>query len=127
MREKITDPLSAPNMGSYSPAVRIGDWLMISGQGPLDAEGKVVSGDITAQVSQTLSNIKRLVEAAGASMDQVARCTCHLADLNDFDAFDAAYRSFFTEPYPARTTVGSALPGILVEIDAMVWLGGSKP
>lgn len=123
MRVKVDDPLAAPNMGSYSPAVRLGDWLFVSGQGPLDPNGTIIGDCIKSQTQQVMQNIKRLIEAAGGSMDDVARCTCHLASLDDFSEFDAIYRSFFTAPYPARTTVGSQLPEILVEIDAMVWLG----
>jgi 2-iminobutanoate/2-iminopropanoate deaminase len=101
----------------------MGDWLFISGQGPLDPSGKIVGSCIRTQTEQTMQNIKRLIMAAGGSMEHVARCTCHLSTLSDFAEFDAIYRSHFSAPYPARTTVGSELDGILVEIDAMVWLG----
>lgn len=123
MKIRIDDPLAARNTGSYSPAVRSGPLIAISGQGPLTPAGERIPGDIAAQTAATMENVKRLVEAAGGTMDQVVRCTCFLADIGDFDAFDAIYRSYFHEPYPARTTVGAELDDILVEIDALVWVG----
>ncbi len=66
-----------------------------------------------------MTNIKNILEAGGATMDNVVKSTVHLADLKDFQAFNEVYREFFTAPYPVRTTVGSELPGILVEIDVI--------
>lgn len=123
MRTRIMDPLAATNTGSYSPAVRMGPLLVISGQGPLTPDGEIIPGDITTQTRNTMENIRRLVEAGGGRMDQVIRCGCFLADMSDFNAFDAVYRTYFDAPYPARTTVEAGLDGILVEIDALVWLG----
>lgn len=123
MKTKITDPRSAPNTGSYSPALRVGEWIFVSGQGPIDPEGSVVTGDVASEVRLTLQNICNLVEAAGASMDHVVKCTCYLADMEDFDAFDAAYRQFFGDPPPTRTTVEVGLQGIKIEIDAMAYVG----
>lgn len=123
MKRRIEAPGSAPNTGSYSPALRVGPWLIVSGQGPIDAEGNVVAGDIAAQTRLTLDNIARLLAGAGAGMDQVVRCGVFLQDIEDFDAFDAVYRGYFSDPLPARTTVQAGLKGILVEIDAMAWVG----
>ncbi len=121
-KQRIVDPNAAPNTGSYSPALRIGPLVMVSGQGPIDSKGAVVPGDIAAQTALTLDNVRRLVEAAGASMDDVVKCTCYLADIAEFDAFDAVYRRYFKEPLPCRTTVEAGLGAIRVEIDAMAWL-----
>lgn len=121
-KQRIVDPNAAPNTGSYSPALRIGPLVMVSGQGPIDAEGRIVAGDIRAQTALTMENVRRLVEAAGASMDDVVKCTCYLADIADFDAFDAVYRGFFKDPLPCRTTVEAGLGGIRVEIDAMAYV-----
>jgi 2-iminobutanoate/2-iminopropanoate deaminase len=122
-RTRIDDPAAAPNTGSYSPALRFGPFIAVSGQGPIDPSGAVVPGDIRAQTALTLDNVRRLVEAAGGRMDQVVRCTCFLADISDFDAFDEVYRTYFRDPLPTRTTVAAGLDGILVEIDALVWIG----
>jgi len=119
----FTDPKAAPNTGSYSPALRAGPWVIVSGQGPIDAAGNIVPGDIESETARTMENVRRLVEAAGATMDDVVKCTCYLADIADFDAFDAVYRSFFRDPLPCRTTVSAGLAGIRVEIDAMAYVG----
>lgn len=126
MRTRIDDPLAAPNTGSYSPAMRVGPWILVSGQGPLRPDGSIIPGDIAVQTRATLDNVRRLVEAAGGSMDQVAKCTCYISDMSMFSEFDAAYRAAFSLPYPTRTTVEAGLDGILVEIDAMAYLGESK-
>ena len=123
MRRRIDDPMAAGNTGSYSPALRAGPWVLVSGQGPLRPDGSTIEGDMAAQTRATLDNVRRLVEAAGASMDQVVKCTCYIADMSQFNEFDAAYRAMFAEPHPTRTTVEAGLDGILVEIDAMAYLG----
>ena len=122
-KRRIVDPFAAPNTGAYSPALRFGPWVMVSGQGPIDANGAIVAGDIGAQTALTLENVRRLVQAAGGTLDDVVKCTCFLSDIADFQAFDAVYRSFFRDPLPCRTTVEAGLDGIRVEIDAMAYLG----
>ena len=126
MRQRIDDPLAATNTGAYSPALRAGPWILVSGQGPLRPDGSIISGDIATQTRATLENVRRLVEAAGGSMSQVVKCTCYIADISLFPAFDGAYREAFAEPSPTRTTVEAGLDGILVEIDAMAYLGDEK-
>lgn len=125
MKQKITDPDAAINTGSYSPALRHGDWVFVSGQGPIDPQGEIVSGDIAAQTRLTMDNIARLLAAAGAGMDQIVKCTVYLQDIDDFDRFDTEYRRHFSDPLPARTTVQAGLDGILVEIDAIALSDGS--
>lgn len=126
MRRRIDDPAAAPNTGAYSPALRAGPWVIVSGQGPLRPDGSIIEGDIATQTRATLENVRRLVEAAGGTMDQVVKCTCYIADINKFSEFNEAYRQAFSEPLPARTTVEAGLDGILVEIDAMAYLGDDK-
>ena len=99
-KQKIVDSRAAPNTGSYSPALKVGPWIIVSGQGPIDATGAVVPGDITEQTILTMENIRRLVESAGGSMDQVVKCTCYLARIEDFAEFDDAYRRFFNGTLP---------------------------
>lgn len=123
MFTKITAANGAPNTGSYSPALKVGDFVLVSGQGPIDPQGNIVAGSIESEVALTLENIKALLAAAGARMDQVVKCTCYLADIADFDAFDRVYRTYFGEVKPTRTTVAAGLSGIKVEIDAMAYVG----
>jgi 2-iminobutanoate/2-iminopropanoate deaminase len=121
-RHAVAAPGAPKAIGPYSAALRAGDWLFISGQVPIDpASGTLVDGDITAQTRQVLRNVGALLEAAGLSYADVARTTVFLADMNDFAAMNEAYRTFFTEPYPARSTVQAArLPrDARIEIDAI--------
>ena len=106
--------------GTYSQALRVGDLVFTSGFGPHDpATGEVVGTDVAEQTRQTLRNVDAALRAGGSSLAAAVKLTVHLADLGDFGAFDAVYRETLTAPYPVRTTVGSTLAGILVEIDAV--------
>ena len=121
-RRAVTAPTAAPAIGPYSPALRVGSLLFISGQIPLDpATGQLVTGDIHAQTTRVLDNIGELLKAAGASFAQVGRTTIFLADMGDFAAVNEIYARYFSEPYPARATVQVArLPrDVRVEIDAI--------
>ncbi len=109
--------------GAYSPAVRAGGFVFVSGQGPVDpATGALPGDDIRAQVRQTLSNIAVILDAAGATMDDVVRVDAFLADFADFDAYDEVYRGFFQGDLPARTTVQAGLGDIKVEIAVVACL-----
>jgi reactive intermediate/imine deaminase len=114
-----TDTAPTPK-GAYSQAIRVGEFVYTSGFGPHDPQtGEVVGADVAAQTEQTLRNVDAALRAAGSSLAEAVKMTVHLADLRDFPAFDAAYRNAMSQPYPVRTTVGSTLAGILVEIDAV--------
>ena len=104
--------------GPYSPGLRVGEWIFLSGQGGFDpATGKVVSDDLAEQTEQTFNNIETVLEAAGASLDDVISCLVHLVDLADFPAFNAIYQQKFSGVKPVRTTVRADLvAGLLVEI-----------
>ena len=121
-RRSITPPTAAPPIGPYSPALRVGNFLFLSGQIPLDpANGQLVEGDIRAQVTRVLQNMRELLAAGGADFSHVVRTTIFLADMNDFAAVNEIYATYFVEPYPARATVQVArLPkDVRVEIDAI--------
>lgn len=120
----ISHPDKKAHTGSYSAGVLAGDYLFISGQGPLDLKtGEVIAGTIEEETLLTLSHIKKITEAAGGSVSNVVKCTVHLADINDFGRYDKAYASFFSGALPARTTVQSILSdGIKIEIDAIVYM-----
>jgi 2-iminobutanoate/2-iminopropanoate deaminase len=111
-------------VGAYSPAIIAeGRFVYVSGQGPM-VDGRYDAATIEAETRLTLENIGRILASAGAGFDDVVRCGCFLADMNDFDAMNGVYAGYFSEPRPARTTVQvAALPGgIKVEIDCVVLL-----
>jgi len=102
-------PFGAPTR-PFSPAVRVGNLIYLAGQIGTDAtaSGAVVSGGIEAETRQTLNNIKRTLEAVGSSMDRVVKCTVFMADMKEWDAMNAIYRTYFTAPnYPARSAFGA--------------------
>lgn len=104
----------------YSPVVVSGDMVYTAGQVANDAAGSLVAGGIEEQTRQTLENVRACLEAAGCTLDDVVKVNAFLADLADFDGYNAVYRETFTAPYPARTSVGARLPeGVLVEIEAV--------
>lgn len=93
----------------FSEIVRVGDMLYLSGQmGNLPGTLKLAPGGIEAQARQTLLNIKATLEAHGYSMAHVVKCTVMLADMNDWNAFNAVYTTFFKQPYPARSAFGAS-------------------
>ena len=103
----------------YSPVVVDGDLVLTAGQVGFDANGDLVAGGIEPQTRQALDNLTACLAAAGCERTDVLKVNAYLADLGDFDGYNAVYREYFQEPYPARTTVGVSLPGgILVEIEA---------
>lgn len=122
--KKIVNPDGPPAIGPYSPALAFGDFIQVSGQIPLGSDGKIVEGGVSEQTRQVMENLKALVEEAGASMSQVVKCTCFLADMIDFPVFNEIYGSYFSEPYPCRATIQAVLPAkSRVEVDALVYLG----
>ncbi|MCY4369229.1 MAG: Rid family detoxifying hydrolase [bacterium] len=118
MKQEIrTDGAAAP-MGPYSQGIRVGDLVFTAGMGPLDPEtGKVVGDTIEEQTELTIDNLAAVLEAAGTSLDHAVKATVHLQDPGDFAAFNRVYERRFGDPKPVRTTVGSELLGIMVEID----------
>lgn len=124
MKKNIIATTNAPAaIGPYSQAIDCGSFIVTSGQIPIDpATGNLTEGDITVQTRQSLTNVKAIVEAAGLTMDHVAKTTVFLAHMSDFAAMNAVYAEFFTEGnYPARSAVEvGALPkGALVEIETI--------
>ena len=104
----------------YSPVVVSGDLVYTAGQVGFDEQGDVVPGGIEAQTRRALENLTACLRAGGCGLEDVLKVNVYLADLATFEGFNGVYREFFQEPYPARTTVGAALPGeLLVEIEAV--------
>ncbi len=122
--QRIFPSESPTPRGPYSPAVVAGDFIFVSGQGPVDpVTDKMSYGDIAHETRVTLNNIKRILTAAGASMNDVVRCGVFLRDGNDFAAMNEVYREFFGDQRPARTTVAVAFadPTMKVEIDCVAY------
>lgn len=120
-------PAAAPlPAGPYTPAIIAGDFVFVSGQGQLKpGTREITQGDIGVQTRQVLENIRGILEAAGCTMADVVKVNAHLADMANFQAFNQVYREYFPEPFPARTTVQSGLPGPFgVEIDVICYRGG---
>ncbi len=110
--------------GSYSHGVIANGFLYTCGMGPVDpATGKIVEGGVGPQTRQTLINLKAILDEVGADFSRVIKTTAHLQNcVADFAEYDKVYREFLSAPFPVRTTVGSDLINILVEIDFVVAL-----
>jgi len=119
-RDAIQPPDVVTPKAPYSPVVVSGDHVFTAGQVAFDATGAVVAEDMDAQTRQALRNVQSCLAAAGCTLEDVVKVKAYLADLGDFDAYNSVYREFFSEPFPARTTVQAGLPpGLLVEIEAV--------
>lgn len=122
LRTAVTSEDAPKAQGVYTPAIRAGNLLFVSGQIPVDPKtGSVVDGDITAQADQSMRNVAALLKAAGLGFEHVARTTVFLADMNDFAAMNVVYAKYIVDPPPARATVQVArLPrDVKIEIDAI--------
>ena len=120
--KRINIPTAPAPGGSYSQAVAANGFLYTAGMGPIDpATGDTVGEDVGAQTHQVMQNLDQLLKAEGLGFSDVVKATVHLQDVErDFAAFNEAYASYFSDELPVRTTVGSTLLNILVEIDFVV-------
>ena len=114
-------PEVPPPKGAYSPGVRAGDFVYVSGQVPRDPRsGELVGAeDFAAQARQVLANVRGVLEASGASLRDVVSVTVWITDVDNWGTWDAVYREHFSPPFPARAVVGASLRGILVEMGAV--------
>ncbi|MGA2430354.1 MAG: RidA family protein [Candidatus Acidiferrum sp.] len=121
----IQSKRGAPPQGAYSQGWRAGDFIFVTGTGPIDpATGKLVGDTIEQQTDQTIDNMLSILDADGASLADVVKVTAHLSDTSLFPRYNAVYARRFSKPYPVRTTVGSDLghsPGMLVELDCIAY------
>lgn len=120
MKQAVATTHAPAAIGPYSQAIVSGDLIFTSGQIPLDpASGELVQGDIQAQTRQVFSNLREVLQEAGASLDDAVKVNVYMTDLKDFAALNEVYATFFTQPYPARSCVEvSSLPkGAQVEIE----------
>ena len=124
MIERINPPGAPEPRGPYSPAVRAGDFIYVSGQGPIDpATNQFSYGDIQHETRLVMTNIQHILDAAGARMSDVVKCSVFLSDGKDFTAMNEVYAQFFRDHKPARTTVEAkfANPQMKVEIDCVAY------
>jgi 2-iminobutanoate/2-iminopropanoate deaminase len=118
--QAIQPPDVAKPNAPYSPVVISEGHVFTAGQVAFDETGAVVGSDAATQVRRALENVGSCLVAGGCGLEDVVKVNAYLADLGDFDAYNEVYREFFSEPYPARTTVQAGLPpGLLVEIEAV--------
>jgi 2-iminobutanoate/2-iminopropanoate deaminase len=119
MRKTVMAEKGPQPAGPYSHAVVSGGFVFVSGQGPVDPETGNMPDAFPDQVRQTLSNVQTILEAAGSSLEDVVKVNAYVTDLTRFAEFNEVYREFFRHDPPARTTVATALLGILVEVDCI--------
>lgn len=117
-----SEEMSKP-LGPYTPVVRAGDFVFVSGQGAL-VDGKKIDGGVVAETEQAMKNLAALLESVGASLGDVVKTTCFLTDMENYAAFNRAYSAAFGDHRPARSCVAvAALPAnFLVEIEAVAYL-----
>ena len=128
-RERQWQPVSlgpdvpAP-VGAYSPAVRAGPFIFVSGQVPRDpVTGELIGNDLESQTAQVVKNLERVLKAAGASLSDIVSVIVYLENIEDWGRFNTAYKSLMPSPYPTRTALGASLHGFMVEISAVAYVG----
>jgi len=109
----------APSTGPFSPGIRAGNLVFVSGQAPFDADGKLVGDDFTTQARAAFANVERILAEAGAGLADIVRVGGYLHTLEHRDEWNAVMAEYLPQPYPARTTIPVSLPGFLIEIDAI--------
>lgn len=122
MAERAWTPIFLPAdvprpVGAYSPAVRAGDYIHVSGQVPKDPRtGALVGTTVVEQAQQCIANIREILAQAGATLDDVVSATIYLANDDDWGAVNEFWKTAFTPPFPSRTTIGVDLRGVLIEV-----------
>ena len=126
MRKAIVTDKGPKPVGPYSQAIVEGGFIFVAGQGPINpGTGSLELGDARSETKRVFENMRAILEAAGSSLEHVVRCNVYLRDINDFAAMNEVYATYFTAPFPARTTIqAGALPGgIAVEIECIAKVG----
>ena len=128
MSERRWTPVFLPSdvprpAGAYSPAVRAGDFLHVSGQVPRDfRSGALVGTTVEEQAQQVIANLRGVLAAGGATLNDVIAATIYLTNEEDWGAVNEIWKATFSTPYPSRTTVGARLRGILIEVSAVAYI-----
>ncbi|HWZ84384.1 MAG TPA: RidA family protein [Terriglobales bacterium] len=127
---KIQTKQGQPPQGAYSQGWRAGDFIFVTGTGPVDPQtGKLAGESIEEQTEQVITNMESVLAADGATLTDVVKVTVHLSDTALFARYNGVYARRFAPPYPVRTTVGSdlrTLPGMLIETDCIAYLPEKK-
>ena len=127
MTKQVVEPSNAPKaIGSYSPAIKVGQLVFVSGQIPLDpVTMQIVKGDISKQVSVVIKNLEAILKECGSDLEEIVKLTIFLTDINNFEIVNQVMSEKFRSPYPARSLVGvDSLPkGASIEMDAIAYLG----
>lgn len=120
MEKKQIITANAPSpVGPYSQGIAVDRFVFVAGQRPADPKTGEIAEGIAAQTRQVIENLASVLEAAGSSLEDVVRSTVYLSDIKYFAEMNAVYEKLMPKPYPARTTIGTQLRGILVEIDVI--------
>ena len=119
--EPLSTPSAPPAAGPYSPAVRAGEWVCLSGQGGFDAASGTIVEGVEAQTRQTLANVAAILSDCGLSLADVAKTTVFLADMDDFVAMNGVYAEAFGDHKPARTTIQAARLPLDLRVEIEVW------
>ena len=122
MRNAIVTDKAPKPVGPYSQGTIEGDFIFVAGQGSINpGTGSLELGDVRAETKRVFENLRAILQAAGSSLDHVVKCNVYLRDINDFAAMNEVYATFFSAPFPSRTTIqAGALPGgIAVEIECI--------
>lgn len=120
MEKKQIITANAPSpAGPYSQGIAVDRFVFVAGQRPADPKTGEIAEGIAAQTRQVIENLASVLEAAGSSLEDVVRSTVYLSDIKYFAEMNAIYEKLMPKPYPARTTIGTQLRGILVEIDVI--------
>jgi 2-iminobutanoate/2-iminopropanoate deaminase len=127
-KEIVSAPAAGAPVGPYSQAVKVGDWIFVSGEKGVDpTTGQIVEGGIRTQTAQALRNVEAILKTAGSSLADVVRCVVYMSDTDDFAAMNEAYAEFFPKDPPARSTViVASLPlnlQVLIEVTAIQCIG----
>lgn len=127
MRKVVRSKKVPQARGPYSPAIIVGGFVFVAGQGPVNPEtNELELGDIRSETRRTLANIQAILQAAGSSLSDAVRVGVFLSNMEDFAAMNEVYQEFFPKDPPARTTVGADLPRIKVEIDCIAQVRKSR-
>src|SRR6476620_5192642 len=111
-------------VGAYSPAVKAGPFIFVSGQVPRDpVTGELIGNDVESQTAQVVKNLERVLTAAGASLSDIVSVIVYLENIEDWGRFNTAYKALMPAPYPTRTALGAGLHGFIVEISAVAYVG----
>ena len=111
----------------FSPVVKVGDLILVSGQASVDATGKIITDTFEGEFRRSLENVKRILQAAGLALADVVQVRSYVDNPKDLAEYNRLYREYFSEPYPARATIVNCLGGALkYEIEVIAWRGNGS-